>query len=1651
MPSVIQHEQHGMFGTLGLNNVLGTTPWNHKSSRGTTKHQSLLSQQLRIGHQRVNIDVDLLKKKITGFTEITVIPFTNSLRAVKLDCREMKIKDVYINGNHHINYIYKDKLYINNDEYFEESIEFKSINVFDLYSKDITIHQHHIIRQKLNYLFGEVNYDPRDSPTECITNTEELVIILPTNLKLELTNLSTLNTPSSVAPNTVTPIHLTAKNTSNDVYTPIQIKIEYETTNPQNGVNFITDSKLDKKSWLAYTTNSDYNISTSSWVPCIDNLWERNSWSLEVNVPRTVKDIANPRIIGTKEATEGGKKPKSGEDETKDDDDDDDDDDEELRDIVVCSGDFNNVKETPHPIDLSKKVVSWAIFNPVCAQHVGWAVGCFQSIELQSSNEEAEIEDGEYKEADELEKVSYSTPVTIYCLPDQVELAESTCAFASKAIDLFLKEFGSFLFSSFVVVFVQGALAKSYNFAGIAVLSDSLLYSPDLIEPMFSTTEVLLESIATQWSGINIVPQTFNDMWCIIGICRFMSFQFLRTLMGSNDYRFKMKKMVDEVVEQDINKKPIAAQYFRFPISENDLSFLRLKSPLVLYILDRRMTKTDKSFGLARVLPKIFLQAMSGELPNGTLSTLHFQYVCEKINRNKLENFFKQWVYGSGVPIFNISQKFSKKKMAIEMNIRQVQLQKTKSVRPNVENFMNDSISHLDNEVTYPVQPVFTGPMTIRVHEQDGTPYEHIVDLKNGNTRIDIQYNSKFRRKKKEENMDPPTVFSALGDVLMDPEEIKDWGFKTWVRTEEDIVNDAFEWLRVDADFEWIAKFVIEQPDYMYGSQLQYDRDVEAQYEAVKYFGNNEKPTALDCTVLTRAIMDDKYYYGIRIGAAQSLARFSNTSNNFLGIGYLIRIFKELFCFPDSNIPKSNDFNDFGNFFLQKLIPRILSKVRNEDGEVPPVIKNLVFNLLKFNDNSNNDFQDCFYVSELLESITTCSIKEGSTVAKDPLDRLNQVNQLQADSKQFASNLQTEINRLLKLDEWVPSYQNIISVCCIRQKVKLAAHGLIEVSFEDLMYFTLNKYADDIRVEAFKGLFVLGALKNKSILLYFLRTILLDNPSNAFKSKLIAAFIESICVAAIDGTPSSLDDPEFQTYEKLRDSNTKIGTSTLTNMVIIEDSAVNEMDAKRDVFARATLNGAIELLRRDYAIGKGLKVVFWELMHSSLLSIYDRRNLFMICQILFKEIDRFIVRIPIPSVPINELKKKIIARNLGDGKVVLKREGRFKIQITSKKIHTPHPTTSRSRDNRISKADQPAEPKLKLNLTSRTFEIEKRRTAMKTTKPVPKPISKPPSVSFLVTVDPEVKSKVTFKIRKLFLETMPQFSPKIIRTGRNACIIDSTKVTFNFRGVYKSRYRDVLKPKVVANVSTPVLPHRYVKILTKEKKVFISTVPFEDSKEQITPKVEEVSELETTRNEPLAENSREQNTDTVLLSPDEGSKPESNKHNTREKDNKVENTREETKSSNSSNPTRSSRHKSVNRKKEPSKQSTSEIKQEDNSTESSGKPIEKQHKGVRERSTLKLKSKSESDANVNKRSRSPDHSEAGSPFSKSGSPFSPSSSQPRKKKKSIYIHSAPSSRQPSKSPSPETESFEPQSTASKPKPKPTKKPKLKLKLNIKKQ
>jgi transcription initiation factor TFIID subunit 2 len=144
--------------------------------------------------------------------------------------------------------------------------------------------------------------------------------------------------------------------------------------------------------------------------------------------------------------------------------------------------------------------------------------------------------------------------------------------------------------------------------------------------------------------------------------------------------------------------------------------------------------------------------------------------------------------------------------------------------------------------------------MTIRIHEADGTPYEHVVDINQAYKRHEVPFNTKYKRVRRNTKRylarQAAAQAAAEGDAeaveamgLVDmafgleiwekEKERENWKVADWSEEDEAAMSGAtYEWIRLDADFEWIASLnFVDQPDFMWVSQLQRDRDVVAQLE----------------------------------------------------------------------------------------------------------------------------------------------------------------------------------------------------------------------------------------------------------------------------------------------------------------------------------------------------------------------------------------------------------------------------------------------------------------------------------------------------------------------------------------------------------------------------------------------------------------------------------------------------------------------------------------------------------------------------------------------------------------------------------------------------------------------------------------------------
>src|ERR1700721_2294826 len=109
---------------------------------------------------------------------------------------------------------------------------------------------------------------------------------------------------------------------------------------------------------------------------------------------------------------------------------------------------------------------------------------------------------------------------------------------------------------------------------------------------------------------------------------------FLQKLMGTNEYRYRIKKAMEEICKVDIGQRPLSDKSMNIPISDNVMGFMRLKAPIVLFILNQRLTKPANSTGLQKVITKVLLDAMSGNITS--LSTSAFIRKCEKYGHMRL-------------------------------------------------------------------------------------------------------------------------------------------------------------------------------------------------------------------------------------------------------------------------------------------------------------------------------------------------------------------------------------------------------------------------------------------------------------------------------------------------------------------------------------------------------------------------------------------------------------------------------------------------------------------------------------------------------------------------------------------------------------------------------------------------------------------------------------------------------------------------------------------------------------------------------------------------------------------------------------------------------------------------------------------------------
>ncbi len=405
--------------------------------------------------------------------------------------------------------------------------------------------------------------------------------------------------------------------------------------------------------------NSSSYDAARHWIPCLDNLWDRCTWEMEIIAPRFLELESESSDGWSEDDGQEGGESSTGQRKRE----------EGERVVVVASGELE--EQVVHPTDPTKIIFSYSQPTPTSVQHMSFAAGPFVTHVIPSTSQGQQQQQQQHDISVDDDDDDSQPILLAFCLPGyEVEL-ENTTTFMRQA----MKEFstlGSYPFSTFKMVFVDEPSPQCALAAGMTVCSSDLLYPREVIDQAFITRPILSYALASQWMGINIIPRTYGDLWLVNGLASYINSLFLRTLMGNSEYRYKLRVDIEKCVALDQGEQyPMSIPGARDPPDPATLEFINLKAPLVLQMLDRRMTKLGTSLGLSRVLPKLFLESLSGQLKDNQLSSVHFLKTCRKLSGVDWTSFHEQWVLGSGCPRISVSARYDRPRKVVDFIIKQ--------------------------------------------------------------------------------------------------------------------------------------------------------------------------------------------------------------------------------------------------------------------------------------------------------------------------------------------------------------------------------------------------------------------------------------------------------------------------------------------------------------------------------------------------------------------------------------------------------------------------------------------------------------------------------------------------------------------------------------------------------------------------------------------------------------------------------------------------------------------------------------------------------------------------------------------------------------------------------------------------------------------
>jgi hypothetical protein len=163
-----------------------------------------------------------------------------------------------------------------------------------------------------------------------------------------------------------------------------------------------------------------------------------------------------------------------------------------------------------------------------------------------------------------------------------------------------------------------------------------------------------------------------------------------------------------------------------------------------------------------------------------------------------------------------------------------------------------------------------------------------------------------------------------------------------------------------------------------------------------------------------------------------------------------------------------------------------------------------------------------------------------------------------------------EIERMRRIDEWIPSYRNVHTRAALRGLVDLMQLRIIPKRTTSFLPYTRPGNHDEVRLEAFDHLINLGMMANDAFIRYIFSS-LASEPSAYFRDRLWRRIHKGLASIALGETK----------FEKRQDRDVEMNGLTI--------DTGESLVSRNEAMERSTVEGALNWMRKQLEENKALE------------------------------------------------------------------------------------------------------------------------------------------------------------------------------------------------------------------------------------------------------------------------------------------------------------------------------------------------------------------------------------------------------------------------------------------------------------------------------